>query len=634
MEKNKKIINNISSKNKSIKKEKINNKIIKFNKKIINKIKNKINNKEKNNKKINSGIFSEKDFISPTYINLKNPKYLEIDEYFYSGIIIVNYYREYNELILKSLIETNINMNISMFYEKQDTSKTIKELTYNIGNVGVELKQSSENRQDIDIAAFTYNDAKYIRKEIQLNNEEIYFFYIYLNIFSKDKKELEYNLDKIEGILQSKGLQTRRSNFRQEQIFTSCLPLFDNNEDLKEVGKRNILTSGLISTYPFLSSSIVEENGIYIGNNMYNNSLILIDRYNTNKYKNANMCIFGTSGAGKSFYTKLLILRNTLLGIEQYVIDPEKEYNNIAKKINGTIIKLGPTSENYINIFDIRKESIEENEHGYLATKIGKLIGFFNLIFGELNEEEKAILEEKIIETYKNKKITFNDKTLYKKGKFKTTKDMPIFEDLYNNLNDEKTKKFKIKLIPFIKGSLKFFNNYTNIELNKKLIIADVYELGEENMKYGMYLFTELFWDKIKINRKIKKAIYLDEIWRLIGVTSNKEVAKFIYKIFKTIRKYGGSSVAITQDISDLFSLENGTYGKSILNNSSIKTFFSLEEENIKVLSQYSNLSEKEKIEIKSLRRGECLTFVGDEHILINIDASDFEKEIIEEKNK
>ena len=636
MKKNKKIINNISSKNKSIKKENINKKIIKVNKKIINKIKNKIENKnkEKNNKKINSGFFSEKDFISPTYINLKNPKYLEIDEYFYSGIIIVNYYREYNELILKSLIETNINMNISMFYEKQDSSKTIKELTYNIGNVSVELKQSSENRQDIDIAAFTYNDAKYIRKEIQLNNEGIYFFYIYLNIFSKDKKELEYNLDKIEGILQSKGLQTRRTNFRQEQIFTSCLPLFDNNEDLKQIGKRNILTSGLISTYPFLSSSIVEEKGIYIGNNMYNNSLILIDRYNTNKYKNANMCIFGTSGAGKSFYTKLLILRNTLLGIEQYVIDPEREYNSIAKKLNGTIIKLGPTSENYINIFDIRKESIEENEHGYLATKIGKLIGFFNLIFGELNEEEKAILEEKIIKTYKNKKITFNDKTLYKKGKFKTTKDMPILEDLYNNLNDEKTKKFKIKLIPFIKGSLKFFNNYTNIELNKKLIIADVYELGEENMKYGMYLFTELFWDKIKINRKIKKAIYLDEIWRLIGVTSNKEVAKFIYKIFKTIRKYGGSSVAITQDISDLFSLENGTYGKSILNNSSIKTFFSLEEENIKVLSQYSNLSEKEKIEIKSLRRGECLTFVGDEHILINIDASDFEKEIIEEKNK
>ena len=590
-----------------------------------------INKKEKN--KIKEGFFDEKDFISPSYINLNNPRFLEIDDYFYSGITIVNYYREYNDLILKSLIETSINMNISVFYEKKETSKVIKELTYNIGNVGVELKQSNESRQDIDIAAFTYNDAKYIRKELQINNEDMYFLYIYLTLFSTNKKELEYNLDKIEGILQSKGLQTRRTNFRQEQLFISCLPLMENKEELKIIGKRNILTSGLISTYPFISSSIVEEDGIYVGNNMYNNSLILIDRYNTNRYKNANMCIFGTSGAGKSFYTKLLILRNTLLGIEQYVIDPEREYNNIAQNLGGTIIKIGPTSENYINIFDIRKESIEENEHGYLATKIGKLIGFFNLIFGELNEEEKAILEEKLIQTYKKKNITFNDKTLYKKGKFKTTKDMPILEDLYNNFDDERTRKFKVKLIPFIKGSLKFFNNYTNIELNKKLIIADVYELGEENMKYGMYLFTELFWDKIKINRKIKKAIYLDEIWRLIGVTSNKEVAKFIYKIFKTIRKYGGSSVAITQDISDLFSLENGTYGKSILNNSSIKTFFSLEEENIKLLAQYSNLSEKEKMEIKSLRRGECLTFVGDEHVLISIEASDFERKIIERKN-
>lgn len=590
-----------------------------------------INKKEKN--EIKEGFFDEKDFISPSYINLNNPRFLEIDDYFYSGITIVNYYREYNDLILKSLIETSINMNISVFYEKKETSKVIKELTYNIGNVGVELKQSNESRQDIDIAAFTYNDAKYIRKELQINNEDMYFLYIYLTLFSTNKKELEYNLDKIEGILQSKGLQTRRTNFRQEQLFISCLPLMENKEELKIIGKRNILTSGLISTYPFISSSIVEEEGIYVGNNMYNNSLILIDRYNTNRYKNANMCIFGTSGAGKSFYTKLLILRNTLLGIEQYVIDPEREYNNIAQNLGGTIIKIGPTSENYINIFDIRKESIEENEHGYLATKIGKLIGFFNLIFGELNEEEKAILEEKLIQTYKKKNITFNDKTLYKKGKFKTTKDMPILEDLYNNFDDERTRKFKVKLIPFIKGSLKFFNNYTNIELNKKLIIADVYELGEENMKYGMYLFTELFWDKIKINRKIKKAIYLDEIWRLIGVTSNKEVAKFIYKIFKTIRKYAGSSVAITQDISDLFSLENGTYGKSILNNSSIKTFFSLEEENIKLLAQYSNLSEKEKMEIKSLRRGECLTFVGDEHVLISIEASDFERKIIERKN-
>ena len=326
-----------------------------------------------------------------------------------------------------------------------------------------------------------------------------------------------------------------------------------------------------------------------------------------------------------------------MLGIEQYIIDPDREYTKLCEYVDGTIIKIGPSSNTYVNILDIREESIEE-QSGYLATKLTKLIGFFNLVMGELDEEQKAVLEEKLIACYKEKGITFDDKTLYKKQEekitikpiFKESKDMPILEDLYNILvKDEKTKRFGIKLIPFVKGSLKFFNNYTNIEINNKLIVADVYELGEENLKFGMYLFTELFWDKIKINRNVKKTIYLDEVWRLIGVTSNKEVASFIYKIFKTIRKYGGSAVAITQDISDLFSLENGIYGKSILNNSSIKSFFSLEEENILLLEKYTNLSEKEKIEIKSLKRGECLMFVGDDHIATKIESSDFEKEII-----
>ena len=256
-----------------------------------------------------------------------------------------------------------------------------------------------------------------------------------------------------------------------------------------------------------------------------------------------------------------------------------------------------------------------------------------------MDEEEKALIEEKLIITYKTKNINFDDKSLYKdvqinkkvKRIFKEAQDMPILEDLYNVLGeDERTKKFKIKLIPFVKGSMKFFNEYTNVELNNDLIIADIYDLGEDNLKYGMYLFTDIFWDKIKENRNEKKAIYLDEIWRLIGVTSNKNVASFIYKIFKTIRKYGGSGVAITQDISDIFSLDGGTYGKSILNNSSIKTFFSLEEENIKILSEFTNLSEKEKVEIKSLKRGEALTFVGNDHILIKVESSKEEKEIIE----
>jgi len=570
---------------------------------------------------------------------MMNPKYLEIDNIFYSTLIIINYNREHDDLILKDIIDSNINLNISIIYEKQNTYKVIKDLTYHIGNVGVDLQSYSENRQDIDIAAFTYNDAKYIRREMQLNNEDLYYLYVYVNIFSQSKKDLEYMLNKVEGILQSRGMQTRRAYFRQEQAFKMCLPFFCDIKEVKNVAKRNILTSGLLATYPFITSTVCDEDGIFIGSNMNNNSLVFIDKYNNNKYKNSNMCIFGTSGAGKSYYTKLLILRYRLLGIEQYVIDPEREYEKLCENLEGVLLKIGPNSNTYINVFDIREESLEDNQSGYLATKIGKLIGFFNLVFGNINEEEKSIIEEKLIETYKRKGINFDDETLYKendrdkiniKRKFKETKDMPILEDFYNILaEDKKTEKLRIKLIPFIKGSLKFFNNYTNIKLNNKLIIADIYELGEENLKYGMCLFIELFWDRIKKDRKIKKSIYLDEIWRLIGVTSNKDVASFIYKIFKTIRKYGGSAVAITQDVSDLFSLENGTYGRSILNNSSIKNFFSLEEENLNILQQYENISDREKIEIKSLKRGETLMIVGDDHIVTRIESADFEDEII-----
>ena len=487
------------------------------------------------------------------------------------------------------------------------------------------MEKIGQARQDSEIAAYTYNDAKYIRKEMQINNEELYFIYTYITTFDKNKKELEKKLSRIEGLVRSQGMISKKAFFRQEQAYKTNLPLMINDIDIKKVTKRNILTSSIPATYPFISSSIFDETGIFIGTNIYNDSLVFIDKYDRNKYKNSNMCIFGTSGSGKSFFTKLMIIRSSLFDIEQYVIDPDREYTSIAEELKGTIIKIGPSSNTYVNILDIREESLEDNQKGYLSTKINKIIGFFKLIFGNLEEEEKAILEEKIIKTYNDKGITFDDSTLYNGKKFKTTEDMPILEDLYKNLEG----KMKIKLLPFVNGSLKFFNNHTNVKLDNKLIIADIYELGEENIKYGLFIFTELFWDKIKKNRRKKKAIYLDEIWQLIGITSNKEVASFVYKIFKTIRKYGGSAVAITQDVSDLFSLENGAYGKSILNNSEIKSFFNLEEENINILEKYSNLSNKEKIEIKSLKRGENVMFVGKEHILVRIEASNFEKKVI-----
>lgn len=563
---------------------------------------------------------------NPLYINLTNPQYIEIDGMFFSSLLIINYNRIFQELIFKNILEINENILISIYIEKNNQYKIIKEIAKNIGNTTVDLEKINNSRIDIDIAKSSLEDAKYIRREMQLNNQQLLYFYTYITTYSKNKEELKNQINKIEEILQNSGLKSKKSYFRQEQTILANLPLNKNNYDIKRAVKRNILTDGIKGTYPFITSTIYDEQGILYGTDINNNSLIIIDKFDREKYKNSNTCIFGSSGSGKSYFTKIQVLRNYILNINQYIIDPEREYEKISKSLNGSLIKIGPASKTYINIFDIREDSLEENEEGYLATKLNKLIGFFKLIFQDITEEERTELENKIIKIYKNKNIDFNDKSLFKNNKFKTSTDMPILEDLYKELN----KRMQKKIEPFITGSLKCFNNYTNIELNNKLIIGDIYELGEENIQFGMYIFIELFWDKIKKDRNSRKIIYLDEIWRLIGITSNKETASFIYKIFKTIRKYGSGATAITQDVSDLFSLEEGAYGKSILNNSELKLFFSLEEENIKTLEKYIDINEKEKIEIKSLRKGESLFFVGQDHILTKINSDKFEKELIE----
>lgn len=617
------------------------------------------------------GVFTKKDEILPSYISINNYKYVEIDNMYYSGLIIVDYNKENTDIIFKNIINENINIRMSIFCEKQDTYKAIKDLTYNIGNMAIETKETEE----VDLVAYTKDDARYIRREMQINNEELYNFYTYIVVYSDDLDKLFFNLNKVQGILESNGLITKLANFREDEVLKSTLPIYYNSSLIKNAARRNILTSGIIATYPFILSNIFDKKGIFLGKNNINNSNIFFDRFDNSKYKNSNMCIFGTSGSGKSFFVKLQVLRQYLLGIKQFIIDPEREYNILSKNLDGQNIIIGPDSNQFINIFDIRENSIEDTS-GYLNSKLLKLKSFFYLIFDDMEIEEYSILEKYIIKTYNNKGINFDDESLFKKNNnknknndndknksyekkidnieninkneiiyfnkiFKTFDEMPILQDLYNeiieginNTKNENEKKilnsFKNKLEIFVNGSLSFFNKHTNINLDNNLIVADIYSIGEENYKYAMFLFTELFWDNIKEKREEKKIIYIDEIWRIIGVTSNREVASFIFKIFKTIRKYGGGAVAITQDVSDIFSLDDGNYGRSILNNSEVKVIFNLEEENIKILSNNITLSEKEKMEIKMFKRGESLIFVSNTHVLLKVLASDFEKELME----
>ena len=267
------------------------------------------------------------------------------------------------------------------------------------------------------------------------------------------------------------------------------------------------------------------------------------------------MYIWIFSVLGKSYFIKLNILREFLLNTIQYVIDPENEYTEIGKFLGGTIITLSPSSDNFLNIFDIYENDFNKN---FLSNKLIQLKPFFYLIFQDINVEDYGKVEEIIIKIYKNHKLTFNDSSFYINNSFVNTSNMPILEELYNEMllyND--LKKYTYMLIPFIKGSLNFFNHHTTFNTDSSLIIANINELGEDNYKYGMCLFATFFWNKLKQNKNKNKLIYIDEIWRIIGGTSTPVTAQFIYKIFKTIRKLNGGAISITQDISDMLSLEN-----------------------------------------------------------------------------
>ena len=346
------------------------------------------------------------------------------------------------------------------------------------------------------------------------------------------------------------------------------------------------------------------------------------------------MFVVGTSGSGKSYFVKLMINRNRFLNISQFVIDPDREYKKLCESLKGTMINFD--SSQMINVFDIRECVLEEGE-SFLLNKISKLKVFFSIIFEKMTAEEKAILEELLIKCYKEKDITEDNNSLFiennkskliKKKMFKTSQMMPKMENLYNLLKQNKAlKKYATMLKPYVSGSFKYLNNYTNVVINNKLVVVDVHDFKENELPIIMFIATEYFWDVIKNNRGEKKLLYLDEVWKLIN--KNEYTAEFVFNLFKTIRKFGGGATAITQDISDFFMLDNGKYGKGILNNSAIKCIFQLEETDINVLEKVINISEEEKYRLINMKRGTAIVHADRNTLMVDVVASKKEHERI-----
>ena len=360
-----------------------------------------------------------------------------------------------------------------------------------------------------------------------------------------------------------------------------------------------------------------------------------MDLFNTKINKNANLNLLGTSGAGKTFTMQLMALRMRRKGIQVFIVAPLKghEFHRACSNIGGAFIQISPASPNCINVMEIRQtdRSVDEQldgstvEHSMLAAKIQRLHIFFSLLIPDMNHEERQLLDEAMIRTYAKKGITHDNDTLRDPKHPERYREMPILGDLYAVLKESSsTLRLANILNRLVSGSAKTFNQQTNVSLDNKYIVLDISELT-----VGMFVALDFVWDKAKENRTEEKAIFIDECWQLIGASSNRLAAEFVLEIFKIIRGYGGSAVCATQDLNDFFALEDGKYGKGIINNSKTKILLNLEEEEAQRVQGVLHLSEAELMEITHFERGSALISTNNNNIAVEIKCSQMEKELI-----
>ena len=428
-------------------------------------------------------------------------------------------------------------------------------------------------------------------------------------------------------------------DYEQLRAFHTSLPLARCDRKIFSRAKRNILTEGLAACYPFSSYEMSDPDGIILGSNELNGSLCMADFFNTSSYKNANIAIMGTSGAGKTYTIQLLAKRFREKKIQTFIIAPDKghEYKRLCDNMNGTYVKFSPGGSACINVMEIRKKDDSANhvidgagrEASELALKIQSLHVFFSLLIPTMTAEEDQLLDEALILTYEKYGIIHDNASLYDVAAG-TYKKMPVLSDLYDVLKEmpEGTKRLCLMLNRFVHGSFASLNQQTNIR-ESEYMVFDIADIQGEFLTALMYTVLEYVYARAKENRTKKKAIIVDEIWELIGSKSNAKAAEIVLEIFKIIRGYGGAAIAATQDLNDFFSLEDGKYGKGIINNCKTKIVLNLERDEAQAVQKLLSLSAEEYKEILHFERGHGLLCTGGNNIPVWFRSSALEHQLI-----
>lgn len=584
------------------------------------------------------------NFIAPRGIDFSHYNFVVMDGMYYSVMHIRRngFPHAVRGGWMSSLINAGEGVDIDVHLRRENRGKTLDKVAQRIRLNRTKLRGMQDTSTDYEELTGSIQSGYYIKSGIANNNEDLFYMSVFITISARTYEELLWRRGQMTDLLKSMDMYINECNFRQEAALRSVMPFLCIDPNIEKKAQRNILTSGAASTYMFTSFEMSDDSGVLLGINRHNNSLCVVDLFNTRVNKNANVTLLGTSGAGKTFTMQLLALRMRMRGIQCYILAPLKghEFKRACAAVGGTYIKISPGSTNCINVMEIRRtlspemELIDEmdynSEDSLLSRKIQQLLIFFSLLIPDMSNEEEQMLDEALVRTYRQFGITHDNDSLYADKAHTRYKRMPILGDLHKLLEaNPLTQRLAIIVSRFVTGSAQSFNQQTNVNLENKYVVIDISELKGKLLPVGMFIGLDYIWDQVKSDRTKRKAIYIDEIWQLIGASSNRQAGEFCQEIFKIARGYGAAAIAASQDLSDFFSLEDGKYGRAIINNSKTKIILNLEPDEAEYVRETLKLTRTEIRSITQFERGEALISSNNNKVPVLVRASKVEQQLI-----
>lgn len=584
------------------------------------------------------------NFIAPRGIDFSHYNFVVMDGMYYSVMHIRRngFPHTVRGGWMSSLINAGEGVDIDVHLRRENRGKTLDKVAQRIRLNRTKLRGMQDTSTDYEELTGSIQSGYYIKSGIANNNEDLFYVSVFITISARTYEELLWRRGQMTDLLKSMDMYVGDCNFQQEAALRSVMPFLCIDPNIEKKAQRNILTSGAASTYMFTSFEMSDDSGVLLGINRHNNSLCVVDLFNTRVNKNANVTLLGTSGAGKTFTMQLLALRMRMRGIQCYILAPLKghEFKRACAAVGGTYIKISPGSTNCINVMEIRRTLSPEmelidgmdynSEDSLLSRKIQQLLIFFSLLIPDMSNEEEQMLDEALIKTYSQFGITHDNDSLYADKAHTRYKKMPILGDLHKLLEaNPLTQRLAIIVSRFVTGSAQSFNQQTNVNLDNKYVVIDISELKGKLLPVGMFIGLDYVWDQVKSDRTKRKAIYIDEIWQLIGASSNRQAGEFCQEIFKIARGYGAAAIAASQDLSDFFSLEDGKYGRAIINNSKTKIILNLEPDEAEYVRETLKLTRTEIRSITQFERGEALISSNNNKVPVLVRASKVEQQLI-----